>query len=127
MEEQEKPAIARQLAKAAGKVAERLTRLEQDEQPQERTPPPVGQELEGALLDAALWEAASHQEEALRRFLLARGAAIRLAQQQVEKGSYGICQGCGEAIPARRLEAVPSAIFCVFCQTKREGSLSKRL
>jgi RNA polymerase-binding transcription factor DksA len=34
------------------------------------------------------------------------------ARRRVEQGSYGICDACGEAIPAERLEALPSTRFC---------------
>jgi len=41
---------------------------------------------------------------------------VRNALARIEEGSYGICLGCGEAIPAKRLEAVPWAAYCVRCQ-----------
>lgn len=37
----------------------------------------------------------------------------------VDRGAYGICQSCGEAIPTARLDALPYAIFCVDCARKR--------
>jgi RNA polymerase-binding transcription factor DksA len=39
------------------------------------------------------------------------------ALRQHEQGAYGICQKCGEAIPAERLEARPTAQTCVRCAT----------
>ena len=41
------------------------------------------------------------------------GAAPAL--ERLESGSYGICAGCGEAIPTARLEALPTATRCVAC------------
>src|SRR5918996_4510712 len=35
------------------------------------------------------------------------------ALYKLEDGTYGICEACGERIPAERLEAVPGARFCV--------------
>src|SRR6185436_17262238 len=32
------------------------------------------------------------------------------------------CDNCGENIPAKRLEALPNAKFCIKCQGKRESS-----
>lgn len=40
---------------------------------------------------------------------------------QVEKGSYGICKGCGVEIPEARLEFIPYASFCVNCQNNRNN------
>jgi RNA polymerase-binding transcription factor len=36
----------------------------------------------------------------------------------MQLGEYGICLSCGEAIPAKRLQAVPWAKYCVKCQEK---------
>ena len=38
------------------------------------------------------------------------------AFQRVEDGDYGVCQQCDKAIPARRLEVLPWAKYCVPCQ-----------
>jgi len=35
------------------------------------------------------------------------------ALQKLDEGSYGICDVCGEPIPAGRLEARPWAVRCV--------------
>jgi len=35
--------------------------------------------------------------------------------QRYEQGSYGICESCGEAIPAERLAARPAARTCLRC------------
>jgi RNA polymerase-binding transcription factor DksA len=37
----------------------------------------------------------------------------------MEEGTYGWCQGCGEAIATDRLEAVPHTRLCASCA--REG------
>lgn len=42
------------------------------------------------------------------------------ALQRLDAGCYGICDGCGEAIPPARLAAVPWASLCVTCQTAEE-------
>lgn len=36
---------------------------------------------------------------------------------RLDAGSYGLCDVCGEAIPAARLEARPAARTCVGCTT----------
>ena len=41
---------------------------------------------------------------------------IDSALNKLKEGTYGVCEECGEDIPIKRLEAVPSASYCVFCQ-----------
>jgi len=36
------------------------------------------------------------------------------------RGTYGICENCGEDIPEARLKAVPGATKCVGCKTLAE-------
>lgn len=43
---------------------------------------------------------------------------VRAARARVLNGTYGVCIGCGEPIPAARLEAVPSATMCVACASR---------
>ncbi len=42
------------------------------------------------------------------------------ALEQIEDGSYGRCEECGEPIPRPRLEAIPYAAVCVQCASRRE-------
>ncbi len=41
---------------------------------------------------------------------------VRAALARIEEGTYGICLGCEEPIPRKRLDAVPWAAYCVRCQ-----------
>lgn len=41
------------------------------------------------------------------------------ALERVEHGSYGICEACHEPIPEARLEARPTARFCVDHEPQR--------
>ena len=34
--------------------------------------------------------------------------------------TYGVCEECEESIPAARLKAMPHALLCLACQTKRD-------
>lgn len=43
------------------------------------------------------------------------------ALERIENGTYGVCANCGKPIQAERIEALPSAEFCIECQRK-EGS-----
>lgn len=40
---------------------------------------------------------------------------IDRAIKRCEQGTYGTCEGCGEAIPAERLAARPTAQTCLGC------------
>ncbi len=42
------------------------------------------------------------------------------ALQRIEAGTYGVCERCGQAIPAERLEAFPTAALCVPCKSGQE-------
>lgn len=46
---------------------------------------------------------------------------IEHALDRIDKGTYGTCEGCGEEIPAPRLEAKPSVSLCISCQEKHEA------
>ena len=41
---------------------------------------------------------------------------IEEALDRIEAGDYGICLSCEEPIPAKRLQALPWAKYCVTCQ-----------
>jgi RNA polymerase-binding protein DksA len=43
--------------------------------------------------------------------------------ERIEDGTYGICEGNGEAIPIERLEAIPWARYCVACARLLEKGL----
>lgn len=45
---------------------------------------------------------------------------IRGAQARLETGTFGVCGGCGDAIPLSRLRAVPWARHCLGCQAIEE-------
>lgn len=42
-------------------------------------------------------------------------AELQDALQRLEAGTYGVCVGCGKAIPFERMEALPEADRCVSC------------
>ena len=41
------------------------------------------------------------------------------ALEKLEKGTYGLCEGCNNPISDARLEAQPAARFCIDCASKR--------
>ena len=49
-----------------------------------------------------------------------RVADIDHALEKIEKGTYGLCESCGEEIPVERLEILPSTRYCVECASDSE-------
>jgi DnaK suppressor protein len=47
-------------------------------------------------------------------------AQINEALSRIEKGVYGICEGCSIDIPKARLDVLPWAALCVTCQSQLE-------
>jgi DnaK suppressor protein len=43
-------------------------------------------------------------------------AAVEHALGKIEKGTYGLCDNCGQPISPERLEALPQASLCVKCK-----------
>jgi DnaK suppressor protein len=60
---------------------------------------------------------------ALSAQALAAVEEIDGALLKIERGTYGVCESCGELIPAARLEALPYARLCIACKS---GGLSRR-
>jgi DnaK suppressor protein len=81
--------------------------------------------LRSAERDPEFEEGAQTEHEA---YTLARlGEAQRRELQQIdaaiarlEAGEYGVCSDCGQDIDPRRLEALPYALLCTECATRRE-------
>jgi len=46
-------------------------------------------------------------------------AEVDAAIARLDTGSYGQCERCGQAIPAARLTARPTATTCVRCASRR--------
>ncbi|HVC24277.1 MAG TPA: TraR/DksA C4-type zinc finger protein [Acidimicrobiales bacterium] len=60
---------------------------------------------------------------ALSAQALAAVEEIDDALVKMDRGTYGVCEGCGELIPVARLEALPYARLCIACKS---GGLSRR-
>jgi DnaK suppressor protein len=45
---------------------------------------------------------------------------LRQALERIVQGTFGQCAECGNDIESRRLEAIPSARYCLRCQELRE-------
>ena len=63
----------------------------------------AGERQNDEVLQALLIEAEEGQAQAAQ------------AKQRLSGGSYGLCQRCGAAIAPARLQALPTAAFCLGC------------
>lgn len=62
---------------------------------------------------------------------IASGESERLAEiddalKRIKDGSYGVCEGSGNPIPKKRLEAFPSARYCIEFQEELERGQRQR-
>ena len=47
--------------------------------------------------------------------------AIEEALLRIEKGTYGLCRDCGEAVAEARLNAIPWTRVCITCKEKQRA------
>jgi DnaK suppressor protein len=45
---------------------------------------------------------------------------VEHALRKFDLGTYGICESCGGPIDPARLKALPYALYCLDCQSRRE-------
>jgi DnaK suppressor protein len=64
------------------------------------------------------------REEALLSSTQAELAEVLEAIQRMERGTYGVCERCGNRIPNERLEARPEARFCITCAGLRRRKVA---
>jgi DnaK suppressor protein len=43
---------------------------------------------------------------------------VERAVAKIDEGTYGTCDGCGAAVGAERLQAIPWAVRCVACASR---------
>lgn len=48
--------------------------------------------------------------------------SILQSLDRIRDGTFGICEGCSNPIGDKRLQVLPSARYCVFCQGEMEQS-----
>jgi DnaK suppressor protein len=53
---------------------------------------------------------------ALEKRTLGQLAEVEYALAKFDKGTYGICESCGQTIDVDRLEALPQAALCMACK-----------
>jgi phage/conjugal plasmid C-4 type zinc finger TraR family protein len=72
------------------------------------------------MMDSVQHAVATGLPAVARRLLSARLEALAQAEARWRDGHYGVCEGCGEVIPTRRLMALPEARHCVTCAEAME-------
>jgi len=60
------------------------------------------------------------KERALQENTEAMLGRVRTALEKIERGTYGICDACGQEIAKERLLALPHATLCVLDQSRME-------
>lgn len=73
----------------------------------------------GAQTAAATEVSESQRGQQLREREEQHLAQIEAALVRIEAGTFGQCQTCGKPIAPERLEAIPWAIDCVDCHSKK--------
>ncbi|NMB45875.1 MAG: conjugal transfer protein TraR [Firmicutes bacterium] len=90
-------------------LAERLTDSIGELSAYDQHPADLGQETFERSKDLGL-------RDNTRRLL----ADVNTALELMDRGEYGICQGCGRPIDEQRLRAIPSTTMCFSCKTAEE-------
>lgn len=114
--DQRQPADELDLAEVRRLLEGRLEGLRSREADLKRPPAPgstigfgkrIGEgtnEAIGRITDVGVAEGLGHIE-----------ARIVRALEKLDEGSYGVCDSCGEPIPAGRLRVAPESALCVSC------------
>jgi DnaK suppressor protein len=98
------------LSQGRENLCERLKTLRRHQNLEAVSSPGDVMDVAKSLVDAETH--ASIVERAERQLSQINSALLRL-----DDGQYGICLDCGEEIPFERLKAIPSALFCIGCQS----------
>lgn len=74
---------------------------------------------DNAAVDTDVREQVGHETiQAEIKDLQKRFDDTEIALKKISRGTYGMCEKCGEIIPLARLELIPEARFCVQCENK---------
>ncbi|HEY3449448.1 MAG TPA: TraR/DksA family transcriptional regulator [Myxococcales bacterium] len=79
----------------------------------------VGGDEDEQPLNEMLQTIASHRNKNDAALVLRIDKALRKLRD--DPGEYGLCEDCGDDLPAPRLKAMPYAELCLECQSKRDG------
>ncbi len=106
------------LEEKRAEIAENIKRLEGESSGRDRlSREVVQQDFEGGG-DAALQAMTRNQSAAMIGNLRDMLITIDEALENIEDGTYGVCEVCGKNIPKKRLDALPEATMCTKCRTE---------
>lgn len=113
MKKQEIQEIKKRLLNEQEEVANQIMELKKDDP---FSDPEYSND--NAAVDNDVREQEAHQRiEAEMNSLKERLEDIKNALIRIEKDRYGYCKRCNKEIPAKRLELVPEASYCVECES----------
>jgi DnaK suppressor protein len=75
----------------------------------------------GDEVDAATLRSALDEQIAIADSLRGQLDDLRDAADRESAGKYGVCESCGSAIPAERLEIFPATTLCVSCKSRNRA------
>lgn len=81
---------------------------------------PAVEEIEASPADNASNRTLNQLVQEAAAHTLAQLSIVKHALSKFEDDSYGLCENCGGAIGASRLNARPEARYCIACQTRME-------
>jgi DnaK suppressor protein len=84
-----------------------------DSNPTERAASPYNKKIE-----AADQLSEFERSQALGQRLKVQLAEVEHALEKLEKGTYGLCDGCNQPIAIERLKALPQTSYCLSCKSK---------
>ena len=103
--------IRQQLTTRHGEIRQRLDKITREVRH-------VNQPLNADFAEQAVEAENDQVLDALDHSIRAEMEQIENTLTRMDKGLYGICEGCGKPIAARRLEALPHATRCIQCEEK---------
>jgi DnaK suppressor protein len=104
------------LTQTAGDIGEEL-RLDEDQ----RTSLGELSTFDQHSADIASETVSRETEGAVRTSLRNRAKEVEAALERLDAGTYGKCEECGQPIGDERLEASPTARFCIEHQQEKEA------
>jgi RNA polymerase-binding protein DksA len=116
--------MALRVKQQRARLDELRTRLAQDlerarEMRQANLPPPDEPSYSNHLADEG---SATYQQEenlAVERHLSRELESVDAALARLAAGTYGKCENCGRPISPERLEALPTATWCMDCKSRQ--------
>ncbi len=104
-----------EIASGLGEMKADIARNVEDKKNLDLLEPEVGDSIDQAtqsLDKEILFELSDNERKILRD--------IEAALRKMEKGTYGLCEHCKNTIEKKRIKALPSARYCMACQSGSE-------